>query len=157
MSLCPCCSQTAYESCCQPLLDYQQIAQTPEQLMRSRYTAYSHARTDYIKKTMMGKPLLHFNEDEAKKWAQKVTWLHLKVIDSTIEHSEQGFVEFIATFIENNQLKSIHERSEFHLQNNHWFYVDGVNNEHKKHHPKIARNSTCPCGSGKKYKNCHEH
>ncbi len=26
-----------------------------------------------------------------------------------------------------------------------------------RHVPKIGRNDPCPCGSGKKYKQCHEH
>jgi preprotein translocase subunit SecA len=25
----------------------------------------------------------------------------------------------------------------------------------KRDHPKVGRNDPCPCGSGKKYKNCH--
>lgn len=158
MPLCPCCSQTSYEQCCQPYLDGQKTPQTPEQLMRSRYTAYSQANIDYIKKTMTGKPLIHFNDEEAKKWAKQSQWLNLKVIESTTEQPELGFVEFIATFIDHDRLTTIHERSEFHKKNNHWFYVDGINQQETNiKNPKITRNSTCPCGSGKKYKNCHQH
>jgi SEC-C motif domain protein len=156
MSSCPCCLTTAYESCCQPLIENQKAAQTPEQLMRSRYTAYSLARIDYIKQTMRDKPLLYFNQKEATQWAKKVSWLHLQVLSSSMEHQKRGFVEFIATYIEQNQLKIIHERSEFHLHHDRWFYVDGIHKDSPKQHPQIARNSSCPCGSGKKYKNCHE-
>lgn len=154
--LCPCSSEKNYEHCCKPFLNEQTHPQTPEQLMRSRYTAYSQANITYIKKTMLGKPLMHFNEDEAEKWTKSVYWLGLKVIDSFMENEEKGFVEFIASFLEKNQVKTICERSEFHKQNEHWFYVDGVNTATKKHPIKIGRNSVCPCGSGKKFKNCHE-
>ncbi|RUR09999.1 YchJ family protein [Legionella sp. km772] len=154
--LCPCCSERSYEQCCQPFLEEKTIPQTPEQLMRSRYTAYSQAQIPYIKKTMTGKPLLHFDENEAARWAQSVVWLGLKIVDSSVENEERGFVEFIASFLEKNQVKTICERSEFHQHNKHWFYVDGVNTATKKPAIKIGRNSICPCGSGKKFKNCHE-
>ena len=70
MSLCPCGSQHLYDSCCGLYLDKKQKPQTPEQLMRSRYTAYSVANIDYIKNTMQGNPLIGFNEQEAEKWAK---------------------------------------------------------------------------------------
>ena len=153
--LCPCGSENNYEDCCQSFIEAQAKPQTPEQLMRSRYTAYSKAQIDYIKNTMLGKPLIRFNEDEAKKWAESITWLNLQVIETSMENVDKGFVEFIASFLDKNNLKCIHERSEFHKQNDCWFYVDGVDKEVK---PKIklGRNSPCPCRSGKKFKNCHE-
>lgn len=154
--LCPCKSEKNYELCCKPFLDEQSIPLTPEQLMRSRYTAYSLARTPYITKTMRGQPLMHFNAQEVEKWAKSVLWLGLKVLDSTMENEESGFVEFIASYLEKNQIKTICERSEFHKQNGQWFYVAGVNTMTNKKTLKIGRNSPCPCDSGKKFKNCHE-
>ncbi len=158
MHQCPCGSQTTYNQCCGLYIDTRQSPQTPEQLMRSRYSAYSQANIDYIINTMKGKPLIHFKSEEAKDWAKSITWLHLKIVQSYQESPEKGFVEFIATFIERNSLKTMHELSEFHKEDNLWFYIDGINKEltNKKHHHKIARNSLCPCGNGKKFKNCHE-
>jgi SEC-C motif-containing protein len=103
---------------------------------------------------MHGKPLAQFNEQEAPGWSQSVYWLGLKVITSWQEDEHTGFVEFIASFIDKNSMKTIHETSEFVKINNSWFYTDG------KHIPKpttsISRNALCPCGSQKKFKNCHE-
>jgi SEC-C motif-containing protein len=48
--LCPCQSEKSYKDCCKPFVDEQALPQTPEQLMRSRYTAYSQAHIAYIKK-----------------------------------------------------------------------------------------------------------
>lgn len=157
MSHCPCGSQQTYERCCELFIEKKQSPHTPEQLMRSRYTAYSQANIDYIKNTMKGKQLIGFDELESKKWAQEVTWLSLKVINSYLETPEKGFVEFSVCLMEGNQLKTIHELSEFHLENNVWLYVDGENKllPIKNNKQKIARNSPCPCGSGKKFKNCH--
>jgi len=125
--------------------------------MRSRYTAYSLARVDYIKQTMKGTPLTSFNSLEAKEWAQSVTWVGLKVIQAYMESAVVGFVEFSASFLERKQLKIIHELSEFHKDGANWFYVDGLNKQvtTKSHKQSIARTSPCPCGSGKKFKNCH--
>ena len=84
-------------------------------------------------------------------------WINLEVIKSSMDSSEIGFVEFIARFSEQNQVKTIHELSEFHKENGCWFYISGVHKQglDKISKPKTARNGPCPCGSGKKFKNCH--
>lgn len=158
MILCPCGSQNKYELCCGVFIENNQSPQTPEQLMRSRYTAYTLGRIDYIKQTMKGKPLIAFNESEAKEWAQGISWMGLNVIQTYMENPDKGFVEFIASFLDRNQLKTIHELSEFQKEDSTWFYVDGVDKQlpNKQSKQKIGRNSLCPCGSGKKFKNCHE-
>lgn len=157
MLRCPC-GLNSYTLCCSLFIDKQHTPETPEQLMRSRYTAYTLANSSYIKNTMTGKALSNFNESEAQKWAKSVFWLGLDVVSSNMENNECGFVEFKVRFIERNQLHLMHECSEFHKINNQWFYVDGVNKtvHDKERKQKIARNSSCPCGSGKKFKNCHE-
>lgn len=125
--------------------------------MRSRYTAYTKGQIDYIKNTMRGKALIGFNELEAEQWAKRVAWIGLEVINSNLSGPDKGFVEFAARFSEQNQVKTIHEISEFHREDGQWFYVDGVHKQglNKTSKPKIARNEPCPCGSGKKFKNCH--
>jgi SEC-C motif domain protein len=157
MLLCPCGSQNIYEKCCGLYLEKEQLPLTPEQLMRSRYTAYSLGKIDYIKNTMKGKALLGFNELDAEKWAKSVTWINLDVISTEMSSPGIGFVEFAARFSEQNQIKIIHELSEFHKEDGRWFYVSGVHKQtvNKISTPKTPRNAPCPCGSGKKFKNCH--
>ncbi|WP_131779537.1 YchJ family protein [Legionella bozemanae] len=157
MSSCPCGSQNTYELCCGLYIDNKQLPETPEQLMRSRYTAYSMGKMDYIKNTMKGKALTGFNEIEAEQWAKSVTWIDLEVMHQSMSGPDKGFVEFTARFSEHDQIKFIHELSEFHKENGRWFYIDGVHKEklNKISKPKVARNAPCPCGSGKKFKNCH--
>ena len=150
---CPCCSQKEYTDCCGRYLEFQHLPTSPEMLMRSRYTAYSIANIDYIKKTMRGKPLIGFDEANAKRWAKHVIWIGLRIIKASKQDDKLGYVEFIAQYIEGNQLKSIHETSEFHCDEGVWFYVDGV--QQPKSHITVSRNMTCPCGSQKKFKNCH--
>ena len=110
----------------------------------------------YIKHTMQGKPLLGFNETEAKTWATSIQWIGLDIINAYFEETDEdnGFVEFIATYLEMDALKTIHEISQFQRMNNRWFYIDNKYPTEIKQ-KKIPRNATCPCGSQKKYKNCH--
>ncbi|WP_454781059.1 YchJ family protein [Legionella sp. WA2022007384] len=158
MSLCPCGSQNKYELCCGLYLEKKQHPETPEQLMRSRYTAYSMGNIDYIKNTMKGKALIGFNEFEADLWAKSVTWISLDVLNTNTPAPDKSFVEFAARYSEGNKVQIIHEVSEFHRENDRWFYVSGVHKHslEKIRKPKVARNAPCPCGSGKKFKNCHD-
>lgn len=157
MTLCPCGSKIDYAACCGLYIESGRAAPSPEALMRSRYTAYTRANIEYIKNTMKGSALLHFQEIQAKNWAERVKWLGLKVIKTINDKDNQGHVEFIATFLEGGKVESIHELSEFLLEEGRWFYVDG---QHQVAAPasqsrKIGRNDICPCGSQKKFKHCH--
>ena len=152
---CPCGSKKKYLSCCEPFITGKQTPKTPEELMRSRYTAYTLADIDYIKKTMKGEALIDFNEKDAKDWAKRVTWIKLHVFLSNFENSDTGFVEFEATFLDGYQLKSIYEKSKFILENGNWYYVSGTHIQDKYRERVISRNQACPCGSERKFKNCH--
>ena len=70
MSKCPCCSKLDYKACCGLYHNAYEMPKIPESLMRSRYSAYAMANIDYIKKTMQGKALETFNEQDAKTWLQ---------------------------------------------------------------------------------------
>jgi SEC-C motif-containing protein len=61
----------------------------------------------------------------------------------------RGMVEFIASYSLNGNNEQIHELSRFVFEQGQWFYLHGDLQQQK-----IARNSLCPCGSGKKYKHC---
>ncbi len=150
---CPCGSTLNYLACCHVYISGQAPPQTAEALMRSRFSAYTLSNIDYIKKTMQGKPLIGFNETEAERWSKSVLWLGLKVMNSYQKDEQTGFVEFMANYLDHHLIKTIHEISEFQLKNEHWYYVDG---EQIPHTPTtVPRNAPCPCGSQKKFKNCH--
>lgn len=152
---CPCHSGQLYHDCCGIYLETNQIAPTPEALMRSRYTAYAKHNINYIVATMRGRAAEGFNATEALSWSQQAEWLGLTVIRSSIQ-ADRGQVEFIARYRWNNQVNQIHEISEFQRTNGIWYYIDGVQPSSKpaQSSKKIGRNETCHCGSGKKYKKC---
>lgn len=45
---CPCCSGKQYSLCCAPFLAGEQLPESAEQLMRSRYTAYAMQNSDWL-------------------------------------------------------------------------------------------------------------
>src|SRR5579864_6052266 len=152
MQPCPCGADADYAVCCGPFIDGSKLPETPEKLMRSRYTAYTQANIDYITKTMKGPAEDKFDADAAQSFAKRVEWQKLEVIETAGDDSK-GFVEFLAHFRMKGQRHVIHERSEFHFENDRWYYYDGVPppvSPAKANH--IGRNDPCLCGSGKKYK-----
>jgi SEC-C motif-containing protein len=152
MRLCPCGSGTDYQDCCGVYISHQALPGSAEALMRSRYSAYVLENFAYIRDTMRSPAADAFDEAETRAWAQKITWLGLRIVNAH-QRENQGTVEFIATYAVNNQQQVLHEISEFIRVDGAWYYISGV-------HPgtinptKIGSNDPCPCGSAKKYKKC---
>lgn len=156
--LCPCSSQNEYSQCCEPIINGED-AQTAEQLMRARFTAYTQVNMDFIKKTHDPSTIKKTNMDENKLWAEKTEWLNLEIV--TTEQGSQddnwGKVEFKANFKADGEKGTHHEVSEFNKKNNQWYFTKGKSPENFQivnTGPKVGRNDPCPCGSGKKYKKC---
>lgn len=124
---CPCNSHKKLSVCCQPLIAGRRLAATPEELMRSRYVAYTLGNIDYISKTMKGPALASFDYLAALAWAQQAKWLGLNVVTSSFHQQNPriGYVEFKATYVVQAQIQVLHEKSEFHKEKQTWFYVDG--------------------------------
>ncbi|KDF33287.1 UPF0225 protein ychJ [Klebsiella aerogenes MGH 77] len=146
--LCPCGSALEYSSCCQRYLTGGQLAPSPSQLMRSRYSAFVMKDVDYLIKTWHPHcEAPRFRADIEKGFAN-AQWLGLTVFATDNgRSSDEGFVSFIARFTEDNRPGAIIERSRFLKENGQWYYIDGTR-------PLIGRNDPCPCGSGKKFKKC---
>jgi len=159
MSICPCGSKISYEKCCGLFIEGKAIPQTPEQLMRSRYTAFTQANVDYIVQTMRDDACEEFNAENTRQWAQQVEWIGLEVVRAPAVNADQkkGMVEFIASYRQQGQLQNIREVSEFQHDGERWYYTGGQG-EAIKQAPrtanKVGRNDACPCNSGKKYKKC---
>lgn len=146
---CPCNSKSLYSACCAPLINGSRQAQTPEALMRSRYTAFSIRDAAYLLKTWHSstRPTsLDLSESLQEKWVKLE--IHHALIHLSTLHGE---VEFTATSIAQKKHFSMTERSRFIKEEGKWRYVDGDCAYHQ--HP-LSRNSPCPCGSTKKFKRC---
>lgn len=121
--------------------------------MRSRYTAFVKGEVGYLARTQT-RPA-EGTWEETKKWTLSVTWLSLEIVDRVEGgvHAASGIVEFIARYLEGGAVVALQERSAFvRGPANVWLYDSGKPEVSKT---KVERNESCPCGSGKKFKQCH--
>ncbi|MFW2373925.1 MAG: YchJ family protein [Gammaproteobacteria bacterium] len=145
---CPCDSGHPEASCCGPVIEGLQSAASAEALMRSRYTAYVRGDREYLLKTWHPKhrPAELTLEDTGLHW----TGLQVLQTEAGQPGDTQGVVEFIARYERAGNRGMVQERSRFLYVQGHWLYLDGD----LKSTEKPGRNSSCPCGSRKKYKRC---
>jgi len=121
--------------------------------MRSRYSAFARGLGEYLAATHAA-PATPSDIAELSRWAASVTWLGLDVLSRGAGGVEDatGVVEFVARYLEDGAVVALHERSRFERQDGRWRYVDGTP---RVTTTKVERNAPCPCGSGKKFKQCH--
>ncbi len=155
---CPCGSNQPYGDCCEKLLNGAK-ASTAEQLMRSRYVAYTQANLDYIERTHDPATRSELDINTARQWAENSQWLGLEILHTEAGQADDdtGLVEFKAHYRLKGERQHHHELSEFVKHAGEWFYHDGKTpaiNTVRRAVPKVGRNDPCPCGSGKKYKKC---
>ncbi|RYX99634.1 YchJ family protein [bacterium] len=153
--LCPCGSSLAYIDCCEPIIKSNKIAQTAEELMRSRYSAYAKAEIDYLLSSTDISQRHLYTQKSLRDWAEKSQWLKLEILSASKgqKNDNSGLVEFKAYYNENGIAKIHHELSTFVKKDGHWYFQSGSQPEEKTL-KKIGRNDVCLCGSGKKYKKC---
>lgn len=118
---CPCGSNQQYDDCC-GLFHLGEIAETAEQLMRSRYSAYTLNNESYLLQTWFHETRpSHLNLSNQPP----IKWIDLTVLNHTDEN-DKASVEFIARYKLNGKAEKIHELSEFVKLAGRWFYVSGV-------------------------------
>ena len=116
--------------------------------MRSRYSAFVLGETDYLRDTWHpGFRPAQMDRDDATRW------IGLEIIDSDLQ-AESAQVEFEARLIAAGCVSAMRERSRFVREQGRWFYTDGEALLPSVKPWKPARNETCPCGSGRKFKRC---
>ncbi|HCY39080.1 MAG TPA: hypothetical protein DHV02_04385 [Neisseriales bacterium] len=123
MKNCNCGSKQNYQNCCGRFIEADELPATAEELMRSRYVAYSQARIEYIQATMRERALLGFDAKEAEEWALSVKWLKLNVLQHYKLSELHAVVEFCAEYRVQNKKQRLHEISEFRHENGRWYYI----------------------------------
>ena len=157
MSTCPCGSNTPYTDCCEPVILGTRPAETPEQLMRARYTAYTTVATEFLFETTHPDHRKGYDHDATKVWAETSEWLGLTIVGTKDggPSDATGEVEFIARFREKGELREHHEMGAFSRMEERWYFTEGTMVKPKPVvSSKVGRNDPCPCGSGQKYKKC---
>ena len=156
LSPCPCTSGKTFGECCAPYLTGAKPAPTAEALMRSRYSAYATGNIDYLAATLTEETRPDFDRDAAVAWSGGATWtgLEIKGTEAGAANDDEGYVEFVARFTQDEAPRLHHETGHFVKRAGRWFYADGYNGPRPVRVEKVGRNDPCPCGSGKKYKKC---
>lgn len=165
--MCFCGSGIEFSLCCAPVIQHSN-AQTPEQLMRSRFSAYCAVQADYLEQTWHPSLRSLNTVTEIEQFARSVHFVKLHIVstspqapaaftqpESGFSSSQLGYVEFIASFIANDRRQSLHEISRFVREDDRWYYLDG--SILPSGSEKLGRNDPCPCQSGLKYKSCKAH
>jgi SEC-C motif-containing protein len=116
---CPC-GGKAYQTCCARFIEGREIPSTAEELMRSRYTAYTRNDDDY----------LHQTWHASTRPSEKITQEDLKWVSLEVKNHEPGgdaaTVEFVARGKHGGRAFRLHEASRFVREDGRWYYVDGV-------------------------------
>jgi SEC-C motif-containing protein len=116
---CPCGGDN-YAQCCGRFLAGAAVPQSAEQLMRSRYTAYTRRDHTYLAATWARQtrpPTAPIADDGTR-------WLGLVVRDTSTD-GDTATVEFVARYKLQGRAHRLHEISRFVRTDERWFYLDG--------------------------------
>lgn len=141
---CICGLEKKYEECCGAIINDKRDAKTPEELMRSRYSAYVNGDGAYLVYSSSQENRYKEDIELIEEFSSSVEWLKLEVLDAIEDE-----VEFKAYYRDQNGIQVLHERSTFVLEDGKWKYANG-----ELFNSKVERNEYCPCGSGIKFKRC---
>lgn len=124
--------------------------------MRSRYTAYARGDVAHLARTLAPEHRAGFDMADVSAGMKQTQWLGLEILDTEAggESDSTGIVEFVARFQAHGKAQALHERSRFRRDetDGRWVYVDGETALQPVKKP--GRNDPCPCGSGRKFKQC---
>ena len=125
---CPCGSKLSYDDCCKKVHNDIRNALTAEQLMRSRYCAFTLGLIDYLMESHHESTRPLNEKEEINAWAKSGEWTGLDVLRKQKggEIDMEGIVEFKAFFKEGKKNRVIHERSRFVKENGCWYYLDAL-------------------------------
>jgi SEC-C motif-containing protein len=127
---CPCRSGKKYKACCGPLHAGAREAETPEALMRSRFSAFARGLGAYLVKTLaaahpdraLPEAALARELGSAK---ERQRFLDLCILHTSAE-SDAGEVLFYARIFERGGDRSFAELSSFTREAGAWRYASGV-------------------------------
>ena len=120
--LCPCGSIKKFADCCGRYIDGKETAPTAEALMRSRYSAYTLLREDYLMSSWHASTRpeqLNLAAEAPSKW------LGLEIKRYEQQDTDHAMVEFVARYKVAGRAHRLHEVSRFVREDGRWFYVDG--------------------------------
>lgn len=117
---CPCGRPARFDLCCGRLIGGDAVADTPETLMRSRYSAFATGATAYLVDSWhpSTRPAALSLDDNPR-------WVGLQIVRCETTSPDSGIVEFIARYRAGGRAQTLHEISRFVREQGRWYYVDG--------------------------------
>jgi SEC-C motif-containing protein len=127
---CPC-GGPCFDTCCGPFVTGAAVPNTAEQLMRSRYSAYTRGDEAYLRATwhhttLPAGPIVE--PDERCHWLglEVKSALRLRQRKANLpENPDRDTVEFVARYKIAGRAHRLHEVSRFVREDGRWFYLDG--------------------------------
>src|SRR5689334_888154 len=97
---CPCGSSTDFTNCCLPFIQGKKQPSTAEELLRSRYTAFTRGEIDYILSTHHSRTRKDIKRDEIEDWSKNSEWLGFKILQKEAGQAtdQQGTIIFGAKY-----------------------------------------------------------
>ena len=122
---CPCGSGKNYVDCCARVHQNMMYAETAEDLMRSRYTAFVMAMGDYLVNSYHSSTRDGANKQQLVDWAKSVEFLGLEIRRTWKggKDDDEGKVEFKAHYKEGRKRRVLHQRALFSREYGSWVYV----------------------------------
>ena len=122
---CPCGKSKTYGDCCYRFISGKSLPKTPEQLMRSRYSAYAQGGLGgYLLKTWFPFTARGLSADDLSQ--RKYRWVKLVILNRQ-QSGDEGTVEFKAYHrpLDDDEAPEevLHEVSEFRRISGVWLYV----------------------------------
>lgn len=118
---CYCGSNQLFSDCCESFILGKKKAESAEQLMRSRYSAYATLAVDYLLDTTHVSTRKYYSKKAIRDWALENNWLKLEIHSTT-----PTTVDFSAHFMDRTGVVGVHqEHSTFLHENGTWYFVDG--------------------------------
>lgn len=157
--MCPCGSGKKYGECCEPIIAGKINAPTAEALMRARYSAYVMHEISFIAASCIRQEgESDIDMDETRRWSEESQWTGLKIhaTEKGGVTDTEGVVDFSAFYSRKGMSDEHREVAGFKKVDGKWMYAEGnlAPTTIVRTSPKVGRNEPCPCGSGKKYKQC---
>ncbi len=118
---CYCGNDMPYQKCCMIIHDNYKNADSAEQLMRARYSAFVLHMVDFLYETFHPTSRRFQKKAEIEQWSKENQWIGLDVIKAT-----ENTVEFRAFYLDSagNDFNH-HEKSRFQKLHGTWYYLDG--------------------------------
>src|SRR5690606_11979050 len=115
---CPCGKGESFEKCCGPFLEGHAKPKTAEELMRSRYTAFTRGDVDYVMKTHDPDTVHQVDRRSTEEWAKQSEWLGFELLKSEAGGPEDfhGTIEFVARYRIKGVTLEHRERATFRRQ-----------------------------------------